>query len=217
MKNYQMVHLRLPLDLVKDLDSVVSKAGASRNEIVREAVSHYITGMRMAEQIRKAYGCLEEIDAPEWADGGRGLGAPHPRGGRQGEEELGYLIDTCVFIDLLMDKLPEAGRDWLATNAEAGLTKTSCIVYHELLFGANTYKAHKEVEDLLRGWTILPVDQAVAARAAIIRRRWKTGGENLGMADALVAATAELHELKVVTSDTKGFPKESVINLREIG
>ena len=46
---------------------------------------------------------------------------------------MGYLIDTCVFIDLLMDKLPEAGRDWLATNAEAGLTKTSCIVYHELI------------------------------------------------------------------------------------
>ena len=37
------------------------------------------------------------------------------------------------------------------------------------------------------------------------------------MADALVAATAELYELKLVTSDVKGFTKESVINLREMG
>ncbi len=130
---------------------------------------------------------------------------------------MGYLIDTCVFIDLLMDKLPEAGRDWLATNAEAGLTKTSCIVYHELLFGATTSKAHQEVDDLLRGWIILPVDQTVAAQAATLRRPGKAKGENLGMADALVAATAELYELKLVTSDVKGFTKESVINLREMG
>jgi len=129
---------------------------------------------------------------------------------------LGYLIDTCVFIDLLMDKLPETGRNWLAVNAGAGLAKTSSIVYHELLFGADTSKAHKEVADLLRGWTILPVDQAVAAQAAILRRLGKARGEKMGIADALVAATAELHKLKVVTSDVKGFPKESVINLREI-
>ena len=70
MNDFQMVHLRLPLDLVKEIDFVASKAGASRNEVVTEAVAHYITGMRMAEQIRKAYGCLEEKDAPEWANGG---------------------------------------------------------------------------------------------------------------------------------------------------
>ena len=129
---------------------------------------------------------------------------------------MDYLIDTCVFIDLLMDKLPEAGRIWLATNARAGLAKTSSIVYNELLFGANTSKAHQEVEDLLRGWTILSVDRVVAAQAATLRRLRKTRGENMGMADALVTATAELYELQVVTSDVKGFPKANVINLREI-
>ncbi len=70
MNDYQMVHLRLPLDLVKDIDSVASKAGKSRNEVVMEAVARYITGMRIAEQICRACGSLDEKDAPEWADGG---------------------------------------------------------------------------------------------------------------------------------------------------
>ncbi len=70
MNDYQMVHLRLPHDLVKGIDYVVSKAGTNRNEVVTEAVSRYITGIRMAEQIRKACGSLDEKDAPEWADGG---------------------------------------------------------------------------------------------------------------------------------------------------
>ncbi len=129
---------------------------------------------------------------------------------------MSYLIDTCAIIDLLTGKLSKMARDWLATNAEAGLTKTSAVVYHELLFGANTPKTQKAIEDLLQDWIIIPVDQAVAAQAATIRRLSKIKGESLGMADALIAATAQLHELKVVTSDIRGFPQDKVLNLREI-
>ena len=129
---------------------------------------------------------------------------------------MSYLIDTCTFIDLLTGKLSEAARDWLATNAEAGLTKTSSVVYHELLFGTSTPKTQKTIEDLLQDWAILPVDQVVAAQAATIRRLSKARGGNLGMADALITATAQLHELRVVTSDARGFPKDKVLNLREI-
>lgn len=129
---------------------------------------------------------------------------------------MSYLIDTCTFIDLLTGKLSEAARDWLAKNAEVGLTKTSSIVYHELLFGAATPKTQKTIEDLLQGWAILPVDQTVAAQAATIRRLSKARGENLGLADALIAATAQLHGLRVVTSDAKGFPMEMALNLREV-
>ena len=127
-----------------------------------------------------------------------------------------YLIDTCAIIDLLTGKLSKMARDWLASNAEVGLTKTSAVVYHELLFGSNTPKTQRIIEDLLRDWTILPVDQTVASRAATIRRLSKAKGETIGMADALVAATAQLHELKIVTSDLRGFPKDKSLNLRDL-
>jgi hypothetical protein len=129
---------------------------------------------------------------------------------------MSYLIDTCAIIDLLTGKLSKMARDWLASNAEAGLTKTSAVVYYELLFGSNTPKTKRIVEDLLRDWTILPVDQTVASRAATIRRLSKAKGETIGMADALIAATAQLHELKIVTSDLRGFPKDKSLNLRDL-
>ena len=69
MTNFQMIHLRLPSNLIKDLDSVVGKAGTSRNEVVTDAVSRYLSGLRMAEKIRRAYGSLEDKDVPEWAAG----------------------------------------------------------------------------------------------------------------------------------------------------
>jgi len=68
--NYQMVHLRFPIPLVKDLDAVVSQAGSSRNEVVAEAVTRYLSGLHMAEKIRKAYGSLGEQDVPDWINGG---------------------------------------------------------------------------------------------------------------------------------------------------
>ncbi len=70
MTNYQMVHLRFPLALVKDLDAVVNQAGSSRNEVVAEAVTRYLSGLRMAEKIRRAYGSLGEQDVPDWVNGG---------------------------------------------------------------------------------------------------------------------------------------------------
>ena len=70
MDNYQMVHLRFPIPLVNDLDAVVRQAGSSRNEIVAEAVTRYLSGLRMAEKIRKAYGSLGEQDVPDWINGG---------------------------------------------------------------------------------------------------------------------------------------------------
>lgn len=70
MDNYQMVHLRFTPALVKDLDAVVGQTGSSRNEVVVEAVIRYLSGLRMAEKIRRAYGSLGEQDVPGWVNGG---------------------------------------------------------------------------------------------------------------------------------------------------
>ncbi|MDI6631315.1 MAG: type II toxin-antitoxin system VapC family toxin [Thermoanaerobacteraceae bacterium] len=129
---------------------------------------------------------------------------------------MGYLIDTCIFIDLLMGKLSEPARKWLTAHAAAGLTKTSVVVYHELLFGAATPKAQKAVGELLGGWEILPVDAKTAAEAASIRRKQRAAGKILGMADSLIAATVKLHNLKLVTADLKGFPEIETVNLRDL-
>ncbi|RKO67498.1 type II toxin-antitoxin system VapC family toxin [Desulfofundulus salinus] len=119
---------------------------------------------------------------------------------------MGYLIDTCVLIDHLTGRLSLDENARLEQAVASGSAVTSVIVYHELLYGARTKKARAAVDRLLEGWEILPVDRKVAGRAAEIRRDQAAKGRTLGMADCLIAATAELNNLKVVTANIKDFP-----------
>jgi hypothetical protein len=124
---------------------------------------------------------------------------------------MAFLIDTCILIDHLTDRLPPDTSAWLEHAVASGLVSTSVIVYHELLYGARTEKARAAVEELLRAWCLLPVDREVARRAAAIRRDQAAQGRTLGMADCLITATAELNGLKVVTSNVKDFPCVEVV------
>ncbi|MQL52372.1 DUF4411 family protein [Desulfofundulus thermobenzoicus] len=124
---------------------------------------------------------------------------------------MGYLIDTCVLIDHLTGRLYPDANTWLEQAVASGLAATSVIVYHELLYGARTEKARAAVEKLLESWEMLPMDRKVAGRAAEIRRDQAAKGRTLGMADCLIAATAELNNLKVVTANIKDFPAVEVV------
>lgn len=121
------------------------------------------------------------------------------------------MIDTCVLIDHLTGRLSPEAYSWLEQAVASGLAATSAIVYHELLYGARTEKARAAVEKLLEGWEVLPVDRRVARRAAEIRREQAAKGRTLGMADCLIAATAELSNMKLVTSNVKDFPTVQVV------
>lgn len=119
---------------------------------------------------------------------------------------MAYLIDTCVFIDYLTERLPEATSKWLEEIVVSGMACTSAIVYHELLTGASTDRAKKIVEDLIASIETIPIDQKIAAEAASLRLAWRKEGKTLSMADALIGATAKLKDCVVVTGNTKDFP-----------
>lgn len=119
---------------------------------------------------------------------------------------MGYLIDTCVLIDHLTGRLSLSVSTWLEATISSGNAFTSVIVYHELLTGARTAKAQKAVETLLENWEIIPVDRQIAGTAAALRREWAEKGKAMGLADSLIAATASVRKMKVVTSNIKYFP-----------
>ena len=130
---------------------------------------------------------------------------------------MGYLIDTCVFIDHLTGRLPPAASARLERVAASGDGVTSVLVCHELLFGARTPKAQAAVKKLLGAWEALPVDRRVAERAAEIRRDQAAGGKTVGLSDSLTAATAEVHGLRVVTANVKDFRTVPVVHPGEVG
>jgi toxin FitB len=107
------------------------------------------------------------------------------------------LVDTDVCIDHLdgTRRLPRRGR-----------LGYSVITRAELLAGAPQHDP--AIRRLLAGMDELVVDRRVADRAGALRRA------GLRMPDALIAATAIVHNLTVVTRNTADFRKAPGLRLR---
>lgn len=63
----KMIHVRMPLGLVKEIDTYALKHKRSKTSLVVEAVSSYLHRKVAAENFSKFSGALGPEDAPEWA------------------------------------------------------------------------------------------------------------------------------------------------------
>lgn len=63
----KMVHIRMPLSLVKEIDTYALKHKRSKTGLIVEAVSSYLRPETSAESFRKLRGTLGPEDDPEWA------------------------------------------------------------------------------------------------------------------------------------------------------
>lgn len=109
------------------------------------------------------------------------------------------LVDTDVCIDHLqgIERLPSR-RTKLAY---------SVVTRAELLAGPN--EQHAATRRLLAPLTELPVDRRVAERAAAVRRDC-----GLRLPDALIAGTALIHDLTLLTRNRADFRRVPDIRLR---
>jgi predicted nucleic acid-binding protein len=111
------------------------------------------------------------------------------------------LLDTCVVIDLLR------GRE----NALAfvnGLTDTpslSAITATELIAGSRGTTERRQIEQLLSVYVIHPIDLEIAILGGDYIREY---GPSHGVdpIDAVIAATAKVHDLDFATLNLKHFP-----------
>lgn len=112
------------------------------------------------------------------------------------------LLDTNILVNLFRNKAQEIPED-----------KDLCVssvTYAELLYGAKKSKFRKEyadVKNLIRDLEIeiLSVDERIAKKFAEV----KPGLEDLGKAvedfDILIASTAMVHNISLLTANTKHF------------
>jgi len=114
---------------------------------------------------------------------------------------LALLIDSDVLIDYLRDK-PEA------VAFIDGLTNPlflSTINVAELYAGVRDGAERTKLEHFILAFTVLPIDQTIAVTGGLLRRDYgKTHGT--GLADALIAATVQRHNLRLVSLNGKHFP-----------
>jgi predicted nucleic acid-binding protein len=128
-----------------------------------------------------------------------------------------YLADTNVISHSAPKaKPPKAGMtEWLRRNGRH--VWISVVTLAELAYGAadlgrrgahrRAEALHRWIEDVvaLHADRILPVDPATALRAGELLARAVGQGRDPGMEDALIAATADLRGLTVLTRNLTDF------------
>ena len=111
------------------------------------------------------------------------------------------LIDTDVLIEYLR------GYDKAAEYLE-GLTSDlylSVISVAELFAGVRGDEEEEALKQLLQTFTVLTITENVARLGGLYRRDYRTS-HGTGLADALIAATAQEHDAGLATFNQRHFP-----------
>ncbi|MDN5848448.1 MAG: type II toxin-antitoxin system VapC family toxin [Nitrococcus sp.] len=111
------------------------------------------------------------------------------------------LFDTDVLIDYLRGV--QEAIAYLESRKEVLLV--SAVTAAELYAGVREGQERTALGAFIGAFEVLPLDQAIAEKGGLLRRDYgKSHGT--GLADALIAATAELQRATLVTRNHKHFP-----------
>ncbi len=119
------------------------------------------------------------------------------------------LVDTNV-ISELMYKAPDSGViAWMqAVEASRAQLWVSAITVHEIVYGL-TRKSHPSrlawFEHFLGRYGVLEVSETIARGAGEMRGALAARGQVRHVADMLIAATAQVHALTLVTRNVRDF------------
>lgn len=113
-----------------------------------------------------------------------------------------YLIDTNVAIEYIGEALPEKALDMLDDIID-GQFYISVINKIELLGFAGITKNEKlKFQELINAANVLDLDEDIVNSTIEIRKQYKTK-----LPDAIIAATALVNELIIITRNQKDFDK----------
>lgn len=116
------------------------------------------------------------------------------------EDLKGYLLDTNILIYHWKGEIPESEIEKLEEILKHSFL-ISIITKIELLgWGKHTAEGFLKAKDFLRRATVIPVDDELADLTIELRRN-----SNIRLADALIAATALLNDLVLVTRNEEDF------------
>lgn len=118
-----------------------------------------------------------------------------------------YLIDTNILIYAALNLEPIASffNSWTEKNQ---LT-LSVISISEFLAGATPDESQK-IEPLIEKLGALPVDLAVARVAANYRRQYTSKSKTPYLLDCLLAATAKIYNLTLLTHNVQDYPMTDI-------
>lgn len=120
-----------------------------------------------------------------------------------------YLLDTNIVSDLVKNPHDGKAARHIATVGSHGMA-TSIIVASELRYGCarkGSPKLLRQVEAVLDGLDILPLDVPADAHYAGIRAELEAAGQPIGPNDLFIAAHAYTLGVTLVTANTSEFSR----------
>ena len=123
------------------------------------------------------------------------------------------LLDTDTLSFFLRNnekneqKATQKINDYLNQNEKFSI---SIITYYELLNGlyfGDTEERTQQIELFLNTQTILPISKKIAQKAAQIYTKLRKEGNKIAHNDILIAATAIVENLVLITNNTKHFDR----------
>lgn len=130
-----------------------------------------------------------------------------------------YLLDSDVIIDLLNNKDP--GLKLIRSLSSNDLA-ISIITWIEIVYGIEKGKSERQTLKQFSGFIrdfnveVLPLDQNVAINFIEIKRSLEKIRQLLADFDLLIAATAEAHDLTLVTRNIKHFERIKRLKIYKI-
>ncbi len=127
-----------------------------------------------------------------------------------------FLIDTNAIIEFLAGNIPITGNEWMQLIIEKNLHCISVINQIELLsFNYNIPSSDLLIlEEFISTCIILPLTDPVVEKTIDLRKTHK-----IKLPDAIIAATAIIYDLSIVTRNTSDFIKIKnldLVNLHQI-
>ncbi len=114
-------------------------------------------------------------------------------------EQQQYLIDTNAVIDFLSNKLPETAM-YFMNDIFDDVPNISVVTKIEVL-GFNAPDEHYQLlTNFINDTIVLDLSEKVVDECIMIRKKYKTK-----LPDAIIAATAMVHELILITRNISDF------------
>lgn len=132
---------------------------------------------------------------------------------------MNFLLDTCVISELIKVQQNQTVIDWINSCTEDSLFLSSLTI-GEIQKGISKLSTSKK-KNTLQNWLdknlfarfnrrILPIDSLVAQKWGEILAVSKKNGFKLPAIDSLIAATAIVNNLTLVTRNTKDMVQSGV-------
>ena len=112
-----------------------------------------------------------------------------------------HLLDTSVLVAIL--RKDETALAWFGSNTDE--PRMSVVSLTELNLGIRRQREERDLIELEQAVRPLPVDRDIAMRAGLFVRHYGPS-HAVEIPDALIAATAEHHGLRLATLNVKHFP-----------